>query len=150
PGRRVRRDAGAQPEGRARALPAPPGAHPPPAYLTRSAKSATANYLGVRADRLSRLADQLALTDDAFFYYAGGTGLASRTAGLGDRPRRVDMRMKNLGWVLGAVLACGLGGQLAVAEDQAPPDPTRGQWDSFLDPLRDFEDNQVVAGQKWI
>jgi hypothetical protein len=31
-----------------------------------------------------------------------------------------------------------------------PPDPTRGQWDSFLDPLRDFEDNYVTATQKSI
>src|SRR5690242_471014 len=32
----------------------------------------------------------------------------------------------------------------------AAPDPTRGQWDSFLDPLRDFEDNFVTANQKKI
>src|SRR3989442_1165338 len=32
--------------------------------------------------------------------------------------------------------------------DEAPSDPTRGQWDSFLDPLRDFEDNSVTATQK--
>src|SRR6266403_6108403 len=62
---------------------------------------------------------------------------------------------------LAAVLACGLTTAVdepACAEDQpeggapaaakAPPDPTRGQWDSFLDPLRDFEDNYVSAGQK--
>jgi hypothetical protein len=36
------------------------------------------------------------------------------------------------------------------AEAAPAPDPTRGQWDSFLDPLRDFEDNQIVAGQKSI
>ena len=28
----------------------------------------------------------------------------------------------------------------APAANAPPPDPTRGQWDSFLDPLRDFED----------
>src|SRR5262245_16544042 len=36
------------------------------------------------------------------------------------------------------------------AAAEAPKDPTRGQWDSFLDPLRDFEDNYVVATQKKI
>ena len=35
----------------------------------------------------------------------------------------------------------------ARAEDEAPKDPTRGQWDSFLDPLRDVEDN-VAGAQK--
>jgi hypothetical protein len=38
----------------------------------------------------------------------------------------------------------------AAEEAQAPTDPTRGQWDSFLDPLRDFEDNSVIGGQKWV
>ncbi len=38
----------------------------------------------------------------------------------------------------------------APAASQPPPDPTRGQWDSFLDPLRDFEDNYVTAAQKSI
>src|SRR2546423_12610965 len=35
----------------------------------------------------------------------------------------------------------------AEAEKAPPPDPTRGQWDSFLDPLRDVED-QVTGVQK--
>jgi hypothetical protein len=37
----------------------------------------------------------------------------------------------------------------ARAEDEAPADPTRGQWDSGLDPLREAEDH-VVDAQKWI
>jgi hypothetical protein len=36
----------------------------------------------------------------------------------------------------------------APAANAPPPDPTRGKWDSFLDPLRDFEDDYVVATQK--
>jgi hypothetical protein len=47
-----------------------------------------------------------------------------------------------------AVLLGVLGAATARADDQPPPDPTRGQWDSFLDPLRDFEDNYVTASQK--
>ena len=35
------------------------------------------------------------------------------------------------------------------AEDEEPPDPTRGQWDSFLDGFRDFED-AVIDRQKRI
>lgn len=38
----------------------------------------------------------------------------------------------------------------AAAEEAPAPDPTRGQWDSFLDPLRDFEDEYVVGTQKKI
>jgi len=38
----------------------------------------------------------------------------------------------------------------AHAAEEAPTDPTRGQWDSFLDPLRDAEDEYVVGGQKWV
>jgi hypothetical protein len=38
----------------------------------------------------------------------------------------------------------------APAANQPPPDPTLGKWDSFLDPLRDVEDNYVTAGQKWV
>jgi hypothetical protein len=62
-------------------------------------------------------------------------------------------------WVILALLVGGAGIVPARAEDQAaaapeaaatPPDPTRGQWDSFLDPLRDFEDNQVTGSQKWL
>jgi hypothetical protein len=63
--------------------------------------------------------------------------------------------------VLTVALACGFGAGVvgvgtARAEDQgteaeaSPPDPTRGQWDAFLDPLRDAEDNYVTAGQKWL
>src|SRR5262249_29216970 len=61
-----------------------------------------------------------------------GTMRISRTVALGG--------IAALLWVLGA--------SPARAEDQAPADPTRGQWDSFLDPLRDFEDNYVTATQK--
>jgi putative OmpL-like beta-barrel porin-2 len=45
-----------------------------------------------------------------------------------------------------AALCCVLGTTPARAEDQAPTDPTRGQWDSFLDPLRDLEDD--LTGQQ--
>jgi len=38
----------------------------------------------------------------------------------------------------------------AKGEAKAPPDPTRGQWDSFLDPVRDVEDNYVTGAQKWL
>src|SRR5262249_48136082 len=38
----------------------------------------------------------------------------------------------------------------APAANAPPPDPTRGKWDSFLDPLRDFEDDYVVGTQKSI
>src|SRR5207245_5752781 len=41
-----------------------------------------------------------------------------------------------------------LGG--TASADEAPSDPTRGQWDSFLDPLRDFEDNAITGTQKKI
>ena len=60
-------------------------------------------------------------------------------------------RMLVLGCLVAALAATGLvGGTAARADEEAkaPPDPTRGQWDSFLDPLRDFEDNSVSAGQK--
>src|SRR5215470_17065669 len=36
------------------------------------------------------------------------------------------------------------------AANAPPPDPTRGQWDSFLDPLRDFEDDYITGTQKSI
>jgi putative OmpL-like beta-barrel porin-2 len=54
---------------------------------------------------------------------------------------------------LAALLAAALpaaADEAAPAEKGPPPDPTRGQWDSVLDPLRDFEDNQVTATQKAI
>ena len=52
-------------------------------------------------------------------------------------------------WLLGVVVLGALVAGVPVrAADEAPPDPTRGQWDSFLDPLRDFEDNSITATQK--
>src|SRR2546426_9920671 len=55
-------------------------------------------------------------------------------------------------WMLGTMPACAEdqpeGG--APAASQPPPDPTRGQWDSFLDPLRDFEDDVITGTQKKI
>ena len=66
-------------------------------------------------------------------------------------------RMLMMGCVAAVLAATGLvRGTAARAEEaageeaKAPPDPTRGQWDSFLDPLRDFEDNYVTGGQKWV
>lgn len=51
-------------------------------------------------------------------------------------------------WVVGLLAcACLFGTVAARAEDEAPADPTRGHWDTFLDPLRDVED-QVAAQQK--
>src|SRR6266404_6629365 len=64
---------------------------------------------------------------------------------------RMRTRMLVLGCLVAALAATGLvGGTAARADEEAkaPPDPTRGQWDSFLDPLRDFEDNYVTASQK--
>src|SRR2546425_10629412 len=66
---------------------------------------------------------------------------------------RMRTRMLVLGCLATALAATGLvGGTVARADEEAkaPPDPTRGQWDSFLDPLRDFEDNYVTGGQKWV
>ena len=40
--------------------------------------------------------------------------------------------------------------EAAAGEAAPPPDPTRGQWDSFLDPLRDFEDNGITGTQKQV
>jgi putative OmpL-like beta-barrel porin-2 len=68
------------------------------------------------------------------------------------------MRLMMIMALLGAILVWGVGGARAdeaapggaPAASAPPPDPTRGQWDSFLDPLRDVEDNYVSAGQKWI
>ncbi len=62
-------------------------------------------------------------------------------------------RMLVLGCLAAALAATGLvGGTAARADEEAktPPDPTRGQWDSFLDPLRDFEDNYITGSQKWV
>src|SRR5437016_11450565 len=77
----------------------------------------------------------------------GGTAAVSSKEG-GPRMR---IRMLVIGCLAAALAATGLGGGTAARADEeakAPPDPTRGQWDSFLDPLRDFEDNYVAAGQK--
>src|SRR5437879_12800193 len=65
---------------------------------------------------------------------------------------RMRTRMLVLGCLVAAMAATGPVGGMARAEEEAkaPPDPTRGQWDSFLDPLRDFEDNFVTANQKKI
>ena len=49
-----------------------------------------------------------------------------------------------------AALIAILGATPVRAEDEAPTDPTRGQWDSFLDPVRDAEDEYVVGTQKKI
>ena len=58
-------------------------------------------------------------------------------------------------WLMGfAAMAWSLGAipvraeEEAAKAEEAPTDPTRGQWDSFLDPLRDFEDNTVTGTQK--
>jgi hypothetical protein len=68
------------------------------------------------------------------------------------------MRIHVLALSVAATMACtGMGGwsraladEAAPPAEAAPPDPTRGQWDAFLDPLRDAEDQYVVAPQKWI
>jgi len=62
------------------------------------------------------------------------------------------MRTSKIAATLGglAALVLALGVVPGRAEDEAPKDPTRGQWDSFLDPLRDAEDEYVTGGQKWI
>lgn len=49
--------------------------------------------------------------------------------------------------VAAAGLVALLGQAPARAEGEAPKDPTRGQWDSFLDPVRDVEDD-VTSMQK--
>ncbi len=58
------------------------------------------------------------------------------------------MRRRIAVWLVGAAIACLLGAATLRA-DEPPADPTRGQWDGFLDPLRDLEDN-VTEGQKWL
>jgi Putative beta-barrel porin-2, OmpL-like. bbp2 len=59
---------------------------------------------------------------------------------------------RSLVWLMSVFVVAGvLGiGSARAEETKPPPDPTRGQWDSFLDPLRDVEDNYVTAGQKWL
>jgi hypothetical protein len=61
---------------------------------------------------------------------------------------RTTRTIATLGGVAALVLALGI--VPARAEDEVPKDPTRGQWDSFLDPLRDFEDEYVTGTQKKI
>lgn len=41
-------------------------------------------------------------------------------------------------------------GPVRAEEEEAPADPTRGQWDAFLDPIRDAEETYGVALQKGI
>jgi hypothetical protein len=62
---------------------------------------------------------------------------------------RIRVPIVYLAVTLASMLATG---SLVRADDAAspPPDPTRGQWDSFLDPLRDFEDTYVTGTQKSI
>lgn len=56
--------------------------------------------------------------------------------------------MRNeLRWVLAFILAAGFGSTDVRADDEAPKDPTRGGWDTFLDPVRDLED-RVTEQQK--
>src|SRR5215467_13142103 len=88
-----------------------------------------------------------------------------RLAGCGCGPgwpgrRRLNMRLTLVMAFLAAMLALGIGsaraqnapegGAAAETTTTTLPDPTRGQWDSFLDPLRDFEDNVVTGTQKKI
>jgi hypothetical protein len=62
------------------------------------------------------------------------------------------------GCCLGIALASICIGPPARAEEaaggaaaaEAPKDPTRGGWDSFLDPFRDFEDQEIVGTQKYM
>src|SRR2546426_7237277 len=79
----------------------------------------------------------------------GGTAaVSSKEGGPGMRTR-----MLVIGCLAATLAATGLGGGTAARADEeakAPPDPTRGQWDSFLDPLRDFEDNAITGTQKKI
>ena len=55
---------------------------------------------------------------------------------------RTSRIIATLGGLVALVLVLGV--VPARAEDEAPADPTRGQWDSFLDGFRDFEDS--IAG----
>jgi hypothetical protein len=52
---------------------------------------------------------------------------------------RTSRIIATVGGLVALVLALGV--TPARAEDEAPTDPTRGQWDSFLDGFRDFEDS---------
>jgi Putative beta-barrel porin-2, OmpL-like. bbp2 len=62
---------------------------------------------------------------------------------------RTKRTIATLGGAVALVLALGVCAARA-EEAAAPTDPTRGQWDSFLDPLRDFEDEYVTGTQKTI
>src|SRR5438132_1247033 len=62
-------------------------------------------------------------------------------------------RMLVLGCLAAALAATGLvGGTAARADEEAkaPPDPTRGQWDSFLDPPPDFETNDFGVEEAYL
>jgi hypothetical protein len=63
---------------------------------------------------------------------------------------RTKRTIATLGGAVALVLALGVCAARAEEEAAAPTDPTRGQWDSFLDPLRDFEDEYVTGTQKKI
>ncbi len=55
-----------------------------------------------------------------------------------------------LGGIAALVLSLGIVPARADEPAGPPPDPTRGQWDSFLDPVRDFEDDYITGTQKKI
>ena len=60
------------------------------------------------------------------------------------------MRTSMMTWLSAAAMVWGMAGAAPVAaEEEAPSDPTRGQWDAFLDPVRDAED-EVAGVQKSI
>src|SRR5262245_21125254 len=81
-----------------------------------------------------------------------GMSLASRgERRTGAREGRTMRISRGIAAIAGIAALCSvLGTRPARAEEEAPADPTRGQWDSFLDPLRDFEDEHVVGTQKTI
>lgn len=62
---------------------------------------------------------------------------------------RTKRTIATLGGAVALVLTLGVCSARA-EEAAAPTDPTRGQWDSFLDPVRDFEDEYVTGTQKTI
>src|SRR5262245_46008729 len=72
--------------------------------------------------------------------------------GRAQSPARGDrMRHRRAGVAALVIVTTWLLGWAPVrAEEEAPTDPTRGQWDSFLDPVQDVEDNTIVGTQKSI
>lgn len=60
---------------------------------------------------------------------------------------RINRTFTALGGAVALVLALGVCPARAEEEAAAPTDPTRGQWDSFLDGFRDFEDS-ITGVQK--